>query len=362
MSIPCKVTRHTKTPRGQFNEFPMRFSHVHMDIVGPLQPVSGYTGRYIVSFIDRATDWAEAAVIDSITAEVVSQSFIATWFSRFGVPLFLTTDRGSQFESELFNEISKTLGFVRLRTTAYHPQANGKVERYHRTLKASIMTSKLNWIEALPIVMFAHRIALTDKDVSPFNLVTGADVLLPSCIQQGHKQQFSRDFVNKLSTSLRELLLDIQDDKQSKSKQVTYIPKELSTATHVWLRIDRTKRPLEAPYTGPHRVIKLFQKTVLIEIARGQDNVSLDRVKPCIFNKNKTTIPESIPQTPTDVNDKYCICGGPFDSDMIACDFPNCPIEWYHLRCLNIADIPDGEWFCQDCSSKRKKKHVTFNL
>ena len=55
-----------------------------------------------------------------------------TGFARFGVPNLITTDRVRQFESTLFTLLTHFLGTTRIRTTAYHPIANGLVERFHR--------------------------------------------------------------------------------------------------------------------------------------------------------------------------------------------------------------------------------------
>ena len=62
-------------------------------------------------------------------ASTVAVSFLNTWIARFGVPLYVVTDRGAQFESEPFQELSSLTGFHRLKTTSYHPQVNGMIER-----------------------------------------------------------------------------------------------------------------------------------------------------------------------------------------------------------------------------------------
>lgn len=63
--------------------------------------------------------------LTEITVQSVVDAFISMWIARFGVPLYAIKDRESQFKSELFQELSKEVGFYRLRTTIYHPQANG---------------------------------------------------------------------------------------------------------------------------------------------------------------------------------------------------------------------------------------------
>lgn len=105
--------------------------HIHIDIVGPLPFSEGYS--YILTVIERYTRWPEAYPILDCTAETVAKTLFQNYICRFGVPINVTSDQGVQFESKLFNEFSKFLGFHRIRTTSYHPQSNGMVERFHRT-------------------------------------------------------------------------------------------------------------------------------------------------------------------------------------------------------------------------------------
>ncbi|WP_435336440.1 DDE-type integrase/transposase/recombinase, partial [Klebsiella pneumoniae] len=131
--------RHTRSPAATFTPVYSRFDHVHVDLVGPLPYSDGY--RYLLTCVDRFTRWPEAAPLADITTDSVARAFITTWISRFGVPLSLTSDRGSQFESSVWNMVMSLLGIQRFRTASYHPQANGIVERFHRQLKSSLAAS-----------------------------------------------------------------------------------------------------------------------------------------------------------------------------------------------------------------------------
>ena len=134
------------------------FDQVHIDIVGPLPPSRGYS--YLLTCIDRFTRWPEAWPMTDITAETVALTFANGWIARFGVPSTITSDR--QFESRLWTSLMQLLGCQHLRTTSYHPIANGIIERFHRQLKASLKahTPAVHWIESLPLVLLGIRTAL----------------------------------------------------------------------------------------------------------------------------------------------------------------------------------------------------------
>ena len=155
-----KVHHHTRSIPSMFATPDAPFDHVHVDIVGPLPPSEGF--HYLLMCIDRFTRWTEAIPIGDITAKTTASAFVNGWVSRFGTPSTITTDRGAQFESHLWNGLMSLLGSFRIQTTAYHPIANGMVERFHRQLKTALKChlKQSTWSEALPFVMLSVRTAL----------------------------------------------------------------------------------------------------------------------------------------------------------------------------------------------------------
>ena len=149
----AKIQRHTATPLSTFPTPDVRFDVVHIDLVGPLPPSQGFS--YLLTCVDRFTRWPEAIPIPDITAETVAQAFLRGWIARFGVPSTIITGRGRQFESQIWNKLMSLLGSKRARTTAYHPQTNGMVERFHRQLKAALkaQTNSAAWMDTLPLIL-----------------------------------------------------------------------------------------------------------------------------------------------------------------------------------------------------------------
>ena len=107
----AKVQVHTRSPIGQFQPPDARFDHVHVDLVGPLPPAHGYT--HLLTCVDRFTRWPEVIPLTDTCTETVAQAFLSGWISRFGVPSSLTSDRGGQFESHLWDHLMKLLGICR---------------------------------------------------------------------------------------------------------------------------------------------------------------------------------------------------------------------------------------------------------
>ena len=307
-----KIQTHVRSPVEQ-PLFPDtdRFQTVHIDIIGPFKPSrpfssSAFTSdhRYVVTMIDRATRWFECIPVPDITAETVASAFLSGWVARFGVPLNVVTDQGRQFESELFDRLSSIVGFHRLRTTSFHPQSNGMIERFHRTLKTALKAKKDEWLIALPLVQLALRCIPNDTSFSPITALTGTSLLTPHMYFKSElpstreQHQFIEKLIEHMSLiDFHHLSEGIHHIKPSKKVAV-----KLQKDDFAWIRIDRIRKPLEAPYEGPYRIINSDAKTVKLLKNNKTITVSIDRIKPATlpisnthsFPRNKEQV-ESVP-------------------------------------------------------------------
>ena len=127
-----KVLKHTTPPIGDFEVPNKRFEHLNLDLV-TLTPSNGY--KYLLTIVDRFSRWPTAIPIKDIAVNTILDAFAHGWVATFGVPSSITTDRGSQFLSAAWTQLMSTWGIRTHTTTAYHPEANGLVERLHRRLK-----------------------------------------------------------------------------------------------------------------------------------------------------------------------------------------------------------------------------------
>ncbi|UYV61572.1 EEF1A1 [Cordylochernes scorpioides] len=226
----------------QFKEPDERFSTVHIDLIGPFPPSNEYV--YCLTCIDRFTGWIEAIPIRNETAETVARAFYEGWITRFGVPYEVITDQGRQFTSELFKTLATLCGVKLKHTTAYHPQSNGKIERFHRTLKAAIRAHNSNkWTESIPTVLLGLRAALRkDSDYSLTQMVYGKAIKLPGEFFDAPKISTTPEtFLHKLQKQMESLKPKLT--RHNTSPKI-FVFKDLETCSHVFLKTCRTQTSL----------------------------------------------------------------------------------------------------------------------
>ena len=182
---------------------------VDIDVLGPL-PVSATGNRFIVVFTDKVTRWPEAFSTPYVTAQAVANLLVYQYLPRFGCPLQIHTDRGSNFVSELLKHVNKLLGISHQVSPPYSPWVQGSVERFNATLAAMLNHSCKgpDWDEVLPLVLFAYRCAeCRATGTSPFELLYGFKPRMPleatlSVAGELHTPADSKTYLDQVKTRI----------------------------------------------------------------------------------------------------------------------------------------------------------------
>jgi len=149
--------------------------------MGPL-PKTERGNKYIVVIGDYFTKWKDVYPMRNMEATTVANILVQEFISRFGVPKYLHTDQGRNFEAGLIKEICSLLDIKKTRTSPYHPQSDGMIEWFNRTilnmLSTSVDNNQSTW--ELPMLMLAYRTNVQETSgAMPFSLMFGLSAQLP---------------------------------------------------------------------------------------------------------------------------------------------------------------------------------------
>ena len=245
-------------------------------------PSQGFT--HLLTIVDRFTRWPEAILLATCAKALISH-----WIARFGVPLDMVSDRVSQFTANLWTSVAQSLGTQLHRTTAYHPQANGLVERFHRHFKSALRArlTRPNWMQQLPWVLLEIRTApKEDLGCSSAELVYGATLAVPGDFV-GHKaHQTPFDLLQSIRTKVHSLVPIPTSRHRSPP---VFIPKDLEQAAFVFIRRDTRHLSLQRPYKGPFKVLETGNKTFKVNVNGKCEVISIDRLKSAHTDVSQST-------------------------------------------------------------------------
>ncbi|XP_064469806.1 uncharacterized protein LOC135384539 [Ornithodoros turicata] len=189
---------------------------------------------------------------------------------------------------------NSSLGTHHIQTTAYHPAANGLVERLHRQLKVSLYATDhadTTWPERLPFVLLGFRAAIQQDNCSVAHMVYGCPLRLPRAFFTP-----SAPLVPDTSSYIDCLRQLFQDRKPTPSRSGpatgVFVSPTLHQATHAFVCWDSVRTSLQPPYGGPHRVISRAGKFFRLDLPQGPDTVAIDRLKPALLESAPLVSPE----------------------------------------------------------------------
>ena len=276
-----KIQKHIKAPIEQIPHPTGRFQHIHVDIVGPL-PQSN-SKKYLFTIIDRYSRWPDAIPIAEATSDKCIKALMFNWISRHGIPKTITCDNGRQFTSEKWRHMCRQLQIESIYSSTYHPQSNGLVERFHRTLKQALKAKSdgipHNWSKTLPLVLLGLRVTpKEDFEHSASEMIYGENIRTPMDIQPNVPTNHHMED-KTLVEAIKKTCQNTQNTQPVYHGTCkSHIPKNLENATHIMVR-KPNPTSLVQPYEGPYKIMSRTPKVITIKKGALETNVSIDRVK-----------------------------------------------------------------------------------
>lgn len=292
---------HNTRSKGKMRKYNvgLPFERIAIDVAGPF-PMTLKGNKYILVVMDYFSKWPEVFAIPNQEASTIADVLVENVFSRFGVPMELHSDQGRNFESKLFQRLCDLMGIHKTRTTALHPQSDGMVERFNKTIEDHLSKvvegHQQDWDQYLPLFLMAYRSAVHDTTgMTPAMVLFGRELRLPCDILFGCPDREPSN-VEDYTDELREKLLDIHElvrkkmDIASDRMKTRYDLKANSTGFHqgdkVWLWNPQRKKGISPKLTpaweGPYVVVKRIND-VVYRIQRSPKSkmkvVHLDRLK-----------------------------------------------------------------------------------
>ena len=300
----CEICQSRKPPRKQ-NRQPLRpievtgvFDRIAMDVMGPL-PMTHKGNKYILVIQEYLTKYPWAFAMPDQKSDRVAKIWVEKIMLQYGSPKVLLTDNGTNFISKLMRSVNDYWGIKQSFTTPYHPQCDGMVERFNRTLATMISTlieqSRRNWDDLLPYVLYAYRTAVhSSTGETPFYLMFGRDAMSPTdqlwmkCpeIEYTDTPDF-RDLMQiRMQKAWSHALRNIEDGQAKAQIYYKENAKVLKVGDVVRVHTPVLKTGVAAkfhkPWTGPFRVLLIKENNVLVQLIGSKKKpqyLHYDRVK-----------------------------------------------------------------------------------
>lgn len=299
----CQRNKHIKpkqTPMIVTTTATSAFSKIYLDLVGPLLP-SNDGHKYILTTQCELTKFITATPIKDKSTEVVAKAFVENVLLVYGIPDEITTDRGTEFMSDLFKKICELLQINKLNSTAYHHQTVGALENSHKTLgnflRIYASGTPGNWSSWIRFYQFAYNTTThLETNKTPFELVFGKICKLPSNLtdtQSPDPIYNIDDYEKLLKYKLQKTQLETQQKlirskiervakNNTNSKEINYSPGQLV------LIKNELKSKLHNIYLGPFSIVSDKGTNVEIRIGNKTDTIHKSRVKAFITRAQDT--------------------------------------------------------------------------
>ena len=231
--ITCRTRsmQKAKLPLQETDIPPYPMAKLSLDLSGPY-PTTMSGNKYIVAFVDWYSGWPEAFAVKDKTAETIAYLILEEIFPRYGCPLQIVTDNGTENVNKMVRETLERLKVDHVLTSIYHPQSNAKVERFHRTLHdilaKKVADNQQTWDLHLGQTLAALRFNVNEStQFTPFYLLYNRDVVLPvDNILKPRRKYVGEDYHEIVLQEQHKAFVHVRNHlKKAKKRQAKYADK-----------------------------------------------------------------------------------------------------------------------------------------
>ena len=252
-----------------------------MDLIGKFYPPTSRGHRYALTVMDMLMGFVFCAPLKTKKAEEVIQMYLNVVYYRFGGSRKILLDNGTEFKNKVFDEVAKKLGCeVKTYSSPYRPQSNGRIECFHKFLKACMgkhINTNLEWDEVIPMATAVYNFFphMPSKE-RPFFLMFGQDPLTGLQKLLGETTRYLGERGDKLDlialqNTYQLAAQNVQMAKGSREVDKHLVPLVFQPGDLVTLR-DHTAKAFESKYKGEYRIIKMLGRTqVLLRNSKGEE-------------------------------------------------------------------------------------------
>jgi hypothetical protein len=269
-----------------------------MDILGPL-PRTKHGNRFLLVITDRYSKVTKTVPLRVVTALSVAKAFCDHWVFAYGAPISLLTDNGPQFTAKFFQAVCGELGVKKVFTTAYHPQANGQVERYNRTilsaLRGYVARKQDDWDDFTSSLTYAYNCRVhSSLGMPPFELALTRPP--PTTSLQDHPRAEELDPTTQKHEFLERLkTLRLRADGKLSAAQARYCKgydrgvtgqknARVREGDQVYVQVEVSEagrsHKLDSLVHGPYRVVENAGHKLRLQVGPDVVRVSSDRLTP----------------------------------------------------------------------------------
>jgi len=265
------------------------FDKVALDIMGPL-PVTSQGNRYVLTVQDLLTKYLIAVPLANATSMDIADGLRKYLISYFGSPRTILTDQGANFTSSLMKALARKFRIKQIRTTAFHPQGNGSVERTHHVITEYLKqyTDRGNgWDEYIDLAMLSYNTSRHESTkFTPCELVMGKPARTPGSDPpvEGLDRTYHEYFTQLLDQINQVQAMGIRNLNDAKIRSKHYYDKRVKPQTiqkgdQVYLLKEPTTK-FGDQYTGPHEVVGVCgPRNFTIRIGRKTRVVHVDKLR-----------------------------------------------------------------------------------